>query len=115
MTYVDAMLCAVPSANREAYREHGETTAKIFREYGALKVVDCWGDSIPEGELTSLPLAVKCKEDETVCLSWILWPSKEVREEAWPKLMADARMSPGSMPFDGKRMIFGAFEMIVDA
>ena len=117
MTYVDGFVAAVPSANREAYRKHAEDAAAVFKEHGALKLVECWGDDVPDGEVTSFPMAVKCKTDETVCFSWVLWPSREVRDEAMPKIMADPRLQPDSnpMPFDGKRMIYGGFEMIVDA
>ena len=117
MTYVDGFVAAVPSANRDAYRKHAEDAAAVFKEHGALKLVECWGDDVPDGEVTSFPMAVKCKTDETVCFSWVLWPSREVRDEAMPKIMADPRLQPDSnpMPFDGKRMIYGGFEMIVDA
>ena len=116
MSYVDGFVAAVPSANREKFKKHAEDAAGIFKEYGALKVVECWGDDVPEGELTSFPMAVKRKEDETVVFSWIIWPSREVRNEAHKKFMADPRMQPekNPMPFDGKRMIFGAFEVIVE-
>jgi|SRR5690242_15971591 uncharacterized protein YbaA (DUF1428 family) len=116
MTYVDGFVAAVPVANREKFRKHASEAAKLFKEHGALKVVECWGDDIPEGKLTSFPMAVKRQDDETVVFSWILWPSKEARKAAWDKLMSDPRMQPDKnpMPFDGKRMIFGGFEPIVD-
>lgn len=117
MQYVDGFVAAVPTANREAYRVHAEAAADVFKEHGALKLVECWGDDVPDGEVTSFPMAVKKKEDETVVFSWILWPSKAVHDEAMPKIMADERLQPHNnpMPFDGKRMIFGGFEMIVEA
>ena len=117
MTYVDGFVLAVPTANREKYLKHAEDVAEIFKEYGAAKLIECWGDDVPDGEVTSFPMAVKCKQDETVCFSWILWPSKEVRNDAMPKIMEDPRMQPdvNPMPFDGKRMIFGGCEMILDA
>ena len=116
MTYVDGFVAAVPTANREAYRAHAEAAAKVFKEYGALKVVECWGDDVPDGEVTSFPMAVKKQDDETVCFSWIVWPSKAVHDEAMPKVMADERFAPGNnpMPFDGKRLIYGSFEMILE-
>jgi uncharacterized protein YbaA (DUF1428 family) len=116
MTYVDGFVIAVPTANRTAYQKIAEETAIVFKEYGALKVVECWGDDVPEGKLTSFPMAVKCEENETVVFSWIVWPSREVRDEGNQKVMADPRMSkPEEMPFDGKRMIYGGFEMIVES
>ena len=114
--YVDGFVLAVPTAKREAYRQHAEVAAPIFREFGALKLVECWGDDVPEGKVTSFPMAVKCKDDETVVFSWILWPSKEVRDAGMKKLMEDPRMKDmKEMPFDTQRMIFGGFEILVDA
>ena len=88
----------------------------MFKEYGALKQVECWGDDVPDGEVTSFPMAVKCKSDETVAFSWIVWPSKEIRNEGMKKSMEDPRLAPDKnpMPFDGKRMIYGGFEMVVE-
>ncbi|PJK30999.1 DUF1428 domain-containing protein [Minwuia thermotolerans] len=115
MTYVDGFVVAVPTANKERYRAMAEEAAPVFMEHGALKLVECWGDDVPEGEVTSFPMAVKCREDETVVFSWILWPSREVRDAGMKKVMEDARIAGQmEMPFDGKRMIFGGFEMIVD-
>ncbi len=116
MTYVDGFVAAVPTANKAAYRIHAEVAAAVFREHGALSVVDCWGDDVPDGEVTSFPMAVKCKENETVSFSWIVWPSRDVRNAAIPKIMADPRLDPTAnpMPFDGKRMIHGGFDALVD-
>ncbi len=116
MTYVDGFVAAVPTTNKEIYRQHAIAPALVFKENGALKLVECWGDDVPEGKLTSFPMAVKCLPNETVVFSWILWPSRKVRDEGMPKVMADPRLQPdkNSMPFDGKRMIFGGFEMLVD-
>jgi uncharacterized protein YbaA (DUF1428 family) len=116
MSYVDGFVIAVPNENREAYRELAEKAAGLFREYGALRVVECWGDDVPEGKVTSFPMAVKRKEDETVVFSWILWPSKAVRDGGLKKALADPRMAmpPDAMPFDGQRMIFGGFEVMVE-
>lgn len=116
MSYIDGVVAAVPRANRERFVEHARGVGAIFKEYGALKITDCWGDDVPEGKLTSFPMAVKCEPDETVVFSWILWPSREVRDQSWEKIMADPRMQPGAnpMPFDGKRMIFGGFEVVLD-
>ena len=117
MAYVDGFVAAVPTTNRQIYKTHAEAAAVVFREHGAVKFVECWGDDVPEGKLTSFPMAVKRKDDETVVFSWIIWPSRDVRNEAMKKVMADARLQPdvNPMPFDGKRLIYGGFEMIVDA
>jgi uncharacterized protein YbaA (DUF1428 family) len=117
MSYVDGFVAAVPTANREKFKQHAESAAAIFKEYGALSVAECWGDDVPEGKLTSFPMAVKLKEDETVVFSWIIWPSRQTRDAGMQKVMADPRLQPdvNPMPFDGQRMIFGGFEMIVSA
>ena len=114
MTYIDGFVAAVKTADKETYLAYARKIGGLFKEYGALEVIDCWGDDVPEGKVTSFPLAVKREDDETVVLGWVDWPSRAVRDEAWKKLMADPRMQPGAtaMPFDGKRMIFGGFEMI---
>jgi uncharacterized protein YbaA (DUF1428 family) len=116
MTYVDGFVIAVPTANQAAYQKVAEEAAIVFKEYGALKVVECWGDDVPEGKLTSFPMAVKCEENETVVFSWIVWPSREVRDVGNQKVMEDPRMQPPEeMPFDAKRMIYGGFEAIVES
>ena len=117
MTYVDGFVAAVPTANKDKFRKHAEDAAAVFRECGALKVTECWGDDVPQGKLTSFPLAVKCQEDETVVFSWIVWPSRAVRDQGMAKMMADPRMQPDTnpMPFDGKRVIFGGFEVLVES
>ena len=112
MTYVDGFVAAVPTANRKAYTEHAATAAKLFKENGALSVVDCWGDDVPEGKLTSFPLAVQRKGDETVAFGWVTWPNRATRDAGMKKLMEDPRMTAMTMPFDGKRMIYGGFEML---
>ena len=110
--YVDGLVAAVPTARKNEYRKHVEDVMPVFKEYGAVSVVECWGDDVPDGEVTSFPMAVKCKDDETVVFSWITWPSKEVRNQAMEKMGADSRMRQifNDMPFDGKRLIFGGFK-----
>lgn len=117
MTYVDGFVAAVPTANRETYLRHAKAAAAVFREAGALGVVECWGDDVPEGKLTSFPLAVQRKPDETVVFSWITWPSRAARDEGMKKAMADARLRPdrNPMPFDGKRLIYGGFQVLMEA
>lgn len=113
--YVDGMAVPVASENKQAFIAAGEALGPLFKEYGALSVVDCWGDDVPEGEHTSFPMAVKLGAGEVVCFSWISWPSKAVRDEAWAKLMDDPRMIEGrDMPYDGKRMIIGGFTTVVN-
>jgi len=117
MFYVDGFLVAVPTENKAAYIKIAQNAAGVFKENGALTVVETWGDDVPEGKLTSFPLAVKLEPHETVVFSWITWPSRAVRDEGMKKSMEDPRMKmdPSSLPFDGKRMIFGGFEAVVNA
>jgi uncharacterized protein YbaA (DUF1428 family) len=116
MNYVDGFVAAVPTANRETYVAHAAKAAVVFKEHGALSVVECWGDDVPEGKVTSFPMAVKCKPDETVVFAWVSWPSREVRDAGMKKMSEDPRMHPDSnpMPFDGQRMIYGGFEVILN-
>src|SRR6478735_4230222 len=110
MTYIDGFVIPVPAGDKEAYRALATKAAPVFKEYGATRVVECWGDDVPAGKQTDFMRAVEAKDDEVVVFSWIEWPSKAVRDEANPKIMADPRMQPdGEMPFDTKRMIFGGF------
>ena len=114
MNYLDGFVAAVPVANKEAYLKHAAETAVIFKEHGAVRTVECWGDDVPEGKLTSFTMAVKREENEAVVFSWVEWPSKAVREAGWAKVMADPRMANTTMPFDGKRMIYGGFQMVLE-
>ena len=116
MTYVDGFIAAVPTKNKQAYIDHAEAAAAVFKEHGAAKVVECWGNDVPDGEVTSFPMAVKKKDDETVIFSWVEWPSKAVRDAGMQKVMEDPRMQPDQnpMPMDGKRLIYGGFDMIME-
>ena len=108
----------VPVANKAAFRDWAAQMAELFREYGATRVLDGWGDDIPDGKVTDFKRAVKAKDGETVIYGWVEWPSKTVRDTAWGKMMADPRMQPDkSKPplFDGQRMIYGGFTPILDA
>ncbi len=115
MSYVDGFVVAVPTKNKEKYRKHATLAGEVFKEHGALELVECWGDDVPDGKITSMPMAVQCKSNETVVFSWVLWPSKEVRDEAMPKVMADPRCSQENnpMPFDAQRIIYGGFNLLV--
>lgn len=115
MSYIDGFVAAVPTANKQKYFEHAKLSVQVFKELGALSVTEAWGDDVPNGELTSFPLAVKCAENETVVFSTIVWPSKEVRDAGWKAVMQDPRMAPENnpMPFDGKRLIYGGFDVLL--
>lgn len=116
MSYVDGWVAAVPNENKEKYLEHAKRAAKVFKKHGALTYVENWGDQVPEGEVTSFPMAVKAKEGETVVFSRITWASRDVRNEGMQKAMEDLefKMGMGDMPFDGKRLIFGGFETVLN-
>ncbi|WP_294735003.1 DUF1428 domain-containing protein [uncultured Pseudomonas sp.] len=116
MSYVDGCVIAVPTAKREQFIQHAKAAAVVFKEHGALNIVECWGDDVPQGQVTSLPMAVKLKDDETVVFSWIVWPSRQVRDAGMSKVMDDPRLKAdvNPMPFDGRRMIYGGFEMILN-
>jgi uncharacterized protein YbaA (DUF1428 family) len=116
MSYVDGYLLAVKTAKKEAYREMATMAMEIFKENGALQVCETWGHDVPLGKVTSFPMAVKLEDDETVVFSWVIWPSKEVREIGMKKFMEDPRLNkwnPTNVPFDMQRMIFGGFETLV--
>ncbi len=115
--YVDATLIPVPMTAQAAIRDWAVTMAALFQEHGATRVIDGWGDDVPDGKVTDFKRAVKAKPDETVLYGWVEWPSKDARDKAWTKLMADPRMQPGRSdkpPFDGQRMIYGGFAPILD-
>ena len=115
--YVDGSLVAVPAANKEAYRAGAIQAAAAIKEHGAVRVVEAWGDDVPDGKVTDFKGAVKARDDEKVVYCWIEWPSKEARDAGWQKLMADPRLHPGKDKpvFDGQRRIHGGFRPILDA
>jgi uncharacterized protein YbaA (DUF1428 family) len=115
MSYIDGFVAAVPTANKDRYRKEAAEAATLFQRYGATHVVETWGDDVPRGKVTDFQGAVKATDDETVVFSWIVWPSKQVRDEAYKKMEADGEMKPPDPTlFDGKRMIYGGFDVILD-
>jgi uncharacterized protein YbaA (DUF1428 family) len=116
--YVDGFVVPVPNANLDAYRKMAERAGRIWKEHGALQVWECWGDDVKPGKVTSFPQAVQLKDDETVVFSFIVYNSREERDEINKKVMEDPRlkdmMDPKNMPFDGMRMFFGGFKTIVE-
>ncbi len=111
MAYIDGFVLAVPEANKEAYRQVAAAAAPLFKEFGATRVVESWGDDVPDGKVTDLKRAVQARPGEVIVFSWNEYPSKAVRDAAHVKMMSDPRMEAMSaqMPFDGQRMIFGGF------
>jgi uncharacterized protein YbaA (DUF1428 family) len=120
MSYIDGFLIAVPTANKQKFIEHAGLVDTIFADLGATRVVECWADDVPEGNITDFGKAVQATDDESVVFSWIEWPDKETREAAMKKMMSehfkDERMDmeKNPMPFDGKRLIFGGFKPVVE-
>jgi uncharacterized protein YbaA (DUF1428 family) len=112
--YVDGIVVPVPTSARDEYARLAAQNAKVFREYGATRVVESLGDDVPHGKLTDFYRAVRAEDGETVAFSFIEWPDKHSRDQAWQKIMQDNRMQHGGGLFDGKRMFWGGFEMIVD-
>lgn len=119
MAYIDGFVIAVPTANKEKFIKHANDADGLFMELGATRILECWGDDVPQGKLTDFYRAVQAKEDETVLFSWIEWPNKTTRDAAFAKMddlmKTDPRMNPekNPMPFDGKRMIYGGFVPVV--
>ena len=123
MSYIDGFVLAVPNANQQAFLDFASKFDPIFKEFGALRVVECWGDDVPDGKQTDFKRAVQCKDDETVVFSWIEWPDKETRDAAMKTMTGwmenpekgDPRMNPekNPMPFDGMRLIYGGFTPLV--
>jgi uncharacterized protein YbaA (DUF1428 family) len=114
MTYVDGFVAAVPQANKAAYLDHVREAAALFKDHGAVRMVENWGDDVPEGKVTDFHRSVRKKDDEAVLFSWIEWPSREARDAGMKALMQDQRMQTLKMPFDGQRLIFGGFSPIVE-
>ncbi len=114
MSYIDGFVIAVPDANRAQFIAHAGTFDPIFLELGAIRVMECWGDDVPEGKLTDFRRAVQATPEESVVFSWIEWPDKATRDAGMEKFMKDPRMEAAAdCPFDGKRMIFGGFTPVV--
>jgi uncharacterized protein YbaA (DUF1428 family) len=119
MSYIDGFVIAVPTASKEKFIRHANTADSVFMELGATRILECWGDDVPDGKLTDFKRAVQAKDDETVAFSWVEWPDKATRDAAFKKMNelmeTDPRINHATnqMPFDGKRMIFGGFVPVV--
>ncbi|MBT9487948.1 MAG: DUF1428 domain-containing protein [Rubrivivax sp.] len=119
MSYIDGFVIAVPTANKQQFIDHARHFDTMFIELGATRVIEGWGDDVPDGKVTDFRRAVQATADETVAFSWVEWPDKATRDAGMKKMMEDPRMDPATpgnppMPFDGKRMIFGGFEAVVE-
>ena len=114
MSYIDGFVIAVPTANKQKFIEHARHFDAMFIELGAIRVIEGWGDDVPDGQVTDFKGAVKAEAGESVVFSWVEWPSRAARDAAWAKLMADPRMGEMTMPFDGRRVVYGGFAPIFD-
>tara|TARA_R110002096_G_scaffold1622_3_gene8539 strand:- start:565 stop:969 length:405 start_codon:yes stop_codon:yes gene_type:complete len=124
MSYIDGFVIAVPTANKQKFIDHATLANGLFIELGALRIMECWGDDVPDGKVTDFRKAVQGKDDESVVFSWVEWPDKPTRDAAMAKMMEgmndpekiDPRMDPekNPMPFDGARMIFGGFTPVFE-
>jgi uncharacterized protein YbaA (DUF1428 family) len=116
MTYVEGFIAAVPTANKDVYRKHASDAAPLFTEFGATRMVEAWADDVPDGTVTDFRKAVQAKDDESVVFSWFEYPDKATRDAANAKMRSDPRMEKmgETMPFDGKRMVFGGFDSFVE-
>jgi uncharacterized protein YbaA (DUF1428 family) len=120
MAYIDGFVIAVPTANKQKFIDHAKLGDSVFIDLGATRVLECWGDDVPDGKLTDFRKAVQASDDETVVFSWIEWPDKDTRDAGMKKMMSgdfkDERMDPekNPMPFDGKRLILGGFAPLVE-
>ena len=118
MSYIDGYVVPAKTARKQEYVDMAKHMATRFLEWGALRVVECWGDEVPDGKVTDLKRAVAAEGDETVVFSWCEWPSKEVRDVAMKKMQEDPEMVEGmkkpNQPFSMQRMVFGGFRPVVD-
>jgi uncharacterized protein YbaA (DUF1428 family) len=118
MSFIDGFVAAVPSDRKDDYIAFSRESWMLFKEFGALSMRECWGSDVPDGEVTSFPMAVQKKPEETVVFSWIEWPDKSKRDACMASMENDPRweaMTPDKMPFDGKRMIYGGFEPVFES
>lgn len=115
MSYMDGFVVAVPKGKRDAYIALAQQASTLFLEFGATRVVECWGDDIPVGKTNDFRTAVIAEPGEHVVFSWIEWPDKATRDTGMAKCMSDERMKPeGELPFSGPRMLYGGFTTVVD-
>jgi uncharacterized protein YbaA (DUF1428 family) len=114
MSYIDGFVVPVPNGKKDAYRALALKMTAVFKKLGAIRVVECWGNDVPDGKVTDFKRAVNAQAGENVVFSWIEWPSKEVRDKGNKAMMEDPEMENLDVPFDGKRMILGGFEVLLD-
>lgn len=120
MSYIDGFVMACPEDNKQAFIAHANRADEVFLELGAIRILECWGDDVPDGRTTDFRRAVQAQEGEAVVFSWVEWPDKATRDAAMTRfdelMKTDPRMNPDTnpMPFDGRRMIYGGFAPVVE-
>ena len=114
MAYITGFLTPVKTENKDRYIESARTSWPMFKGYGATAQIENWGVDVPDGKLTSFPMAVKLQPGEVVVFSWLQWPDRETADAAWAKMESDPAFADMDMPFDGKRMMWGGFEAIFE-
>jgi len=120
MPYIDGFVLAVPAASKQEFIEHAEFVDSLIIEFGATRILECWADDVPDGEVTDFRRAVQAKEEEEVVFAWVEWPDKATRDTGMKKMQEqaanDERWDPekNPPPFDGKRMVWGGFKPVVE-
>jgi uncharacterized protein YbaA (DUF1428 family) len=116
MSYIDGFVLPVLAGNKDAYLAMSERMNQLLFEFGATRVVEAWENDVPDGKVTDFRRAVQATEGEKIVFSWIVWPSREARDEGNRRMMADPRMTEmaDAMPVDGQRMILGGFDVVFD-
>jgi uncharacterized protein YbaA (DUF1428 family) len=115
MSYIDGFIVPVKTTRKQEYIDMAKKSAALYKEFGATQIIECWGDDVPDGKVTDFKRSVAAEADETIVFSWVVWPSKEVRDAGNKKMMSDPRMKvEGEPPFNMQRMIFGGFQPVVE-
>ena len=114
MSYIDGFLIPVPATNKDAYITTSKKMTAFFERHGAVRIVECWGNDVFDGKIVDFKRAVAAREGESIVFSWIEWPSKDVRDRANRAMREDVELMDVDMPFDGKRMVFGGFDVLLD-
>ncbi|HYC96571.1 DUF1428 domain-containing protein [Brevundimonas sp.] len=114
MSYITGFLTPVKTGNKDRYIESARKSWPLFQKYGALEQVETWGEDVPDGKVTSFPMAVKKEDDEVVVFSWLRWPDRATADKCWEQMQSDPAFADMDMPFDGQRMMWGGFEPVFE-
>ena len=114
MSYITGFLTPVKAENKERYIASARKSWPLFQKYGCLEQVETWGEDVPDGKVTSFPMAVKKEDDEVVVFAWLRWPDRATADKCWEQMQSDPDFSNMDMPFDGQRMMWGGFAPIFE-